>query len=125
MRAAPSDETLTRFCVTFIDASFAFPDRDEDREQTLFGGFTVSAEDGTQLAFDIEPLAAAEIGITRTFAPAERSVYRRALVRGRQAGGTPLLGRVEPAGSGIGRSGPREPERGRFPCQMRGLVVVH
>jgi hypothetical protein len=81
--------------VAITDARFAFAYRDEDLARPMAGVCTVSAADGTQLRFDIEPLSAAEIDITHTFVPPERSVYRRALVRGRRADGPPLLGWVE------------------------------
>ncbi len=81
--------------VALTDASFEFSYRDDDLTRPMAGRFSANAEDGTRLAFDIEPLAAAEIDITHTFAPPERSVYRRALVRGRSAEGPPLLGWVE------------------------------
>ena len=36
-----------------------------------------------------------EIDITHTFAPPQRSVYRRALIRAQREGGPPLLGWTE------------------------------
>lgn len=61
------------------------------------------AEDGTRLALEIEPLAAAEIDITHTFAPPERSGYHRTLVRGRRKDAPPRLGWVE-SNRFVGRS---------------------
>lgn len=81
--------------VSIARARFDFEFRDEDLVRPVAGRFEATAADGTQLAFDIEPLAAAEIDITHTFVPPQRSVYRRALVRARRAGGAPLLGWVE------------------------------
>jgi hypothetical protein len=82
--------------VGIADARFDFTWRDDDLARPVAGRFTATAEDGTPLAFAIEPLAAAEIDITHTFVPPQRSVYRRALVSARSdAGGPPLLGWVE------------------------------
>jgi hypothetical protein len=82
--------------VTIAEARFDFAFRDEDLSRPVAGRFTARAEDGTALAFDVEPLAAAEIDITHTFVPPQRSVYRRALVRAAGAGrAEPLLGWVE------------------------------
>jgi hypothetical protein len=84
--------------ISIDDARFDFTYRDEDLARPMSGRFTASAEDGTPLAFAIEPLAAAEIDITHTFVPPQRSVYRRALVRATPdgvAGGRPLLGWLE------------------------------
>jgi hypothetical protein len=84
---------------TISDARFDFEYRDDDLARPMAGRFTATAEDGTALAFAIEPLAAAEIDITHTFVPPQRSVYRRALVRARAEraadGGPRLLGWVE------------------------------
>ena len=72
---------------SFDDASLAAP---------FTARFAVTAEDGTRLAGRIEPIATAEIDITHTFVPPERSIYRRALVRVHpDGGGPPLLGWVE------------------------------
>ena len=61
----------------------------------LAGRFDVVAEDGRRLAGAIEPISAAEIDITHTFVPPERSIYRRALIRVHRDGGPPLLGWIE------------------------------
>jgi hypothetical protein len=89
--------------VAIAEADFEFVYHDEDLTRPVAGSFSARAEDGTRLAFEIEPLAAAEIDITHTFAPPERSVYRRALVRGRRADAQPLLGWVE-SNRFVGRS---------------------
>lgn len=83
--------------VTISDARFDFAFRDEDLVRPVAGRFAATAEDGSALDFDVEPLAAAEIDITHTFVPPARSVYRRALVRAtpRSARAAPLLGWVE------------------------------
>jgi hypothetical protein len=87
--------------ISLSDARFEFTFRDEDLTRPVAGRFTARAEDGSALAFDVEPLAAAEIDITHTFVPPQRSVYRRALVRATPVGeggsgaGPPLLGWVE------------------------------
>lgn len=81
--------------ISIHDARFDFEYRDAELAHPFAGRFTATAEDGTPLDFAIEPLAAAEIDITHTFVPPQRSVYRRALVRGRRQGGPPLLGWVE------------------------------
>ena len=82
--------------IGIADARFDFTWRDEDLARPVAGRFTATAQDGAPLDFAIEPLAAAEIDITHTFVPPQRSVYRRALVRATPAaGGEPLLGWVE------------------------------
>jgi hypothetical protein len=75
------------FDVRFDDDSLARP---------LAGGFVARAENGTSIGGTIEVISAAEIDITHTFVPPERSIYRRALVRvHRSAGEAPLLGWIE------------------------------
>jgi hypothetical protein len=82
--------------VSIREARFDFEYGDADLARPVAGGFEAVAEDGTRLAFDVEPIAATEIDITHTFVPPQRSVYRRALVRARpRDGGAPLLGWVE------------------------------
>ncbi|HEY8495093.1 MAG TPA: hypothetical protein VIN04_14470 [Myxococcota bacterium] len=83
--------------VSITDARFDFAFHDHDLARPFAGRFAATAEDGSALAFDVEPLTAAEIDITHTFVPPRRSVYRRALVRARAAHGNdpPLLGWVE------------------------------
>jgi len=83
--------------ISISDARFDFEYRDQDLARPVAGRFTATAEDGTPLSFEIEPLAAAEIDITHTFVPPQRSVYRRALVRAKPSSGhgPPLLGWVE------------------------------
>ena len=81
--------------VSITKARFDFAYRDDDLARPVAGRLEVVAEDGTQLAFDVEPIAAAEIDITHTFVPPQRSVYRRALVRARRADGAPLIGWTE------------------------------
>jgi hypothetical protein len=79
--------TAVEIAFTFDDASVAHP---------LAGRFAVTAEDGTRFGGRVEPLAAAEIDITHTFVPPDRSVYRRALVRVHpDDGSVPLLGWCE------------------------------
>jgi len=73
--------------LTFDERSLAHP---------LVGRFDVIAEDGTKLGGRVEPVSAAEIDLTHTLVPPERSIYRRALVRVMpDGGGAPLLGWAE------------------------------
>jgi hypothetical protein len=82
--------------ISIRDARFDFEYRDDDLVCPVAGTFEATAEDGTHLRLEVEPLAATEIDITHTFVPPQRSVYRRALVRARgPSGGPPLLGWVE------------------------------
>jgi hypothetical protein len=81
--------------VSLTDARFDFAYHDDALARPVTGKFQVTAEDGTELAAEIEPIAAAEIDITHTFVPPQRSVYRRALLRARRPDGPPLLGWVE------------------------------
>jgi hypothetical protein len=81
--------------VSITKARFDFAYHDEDVARPVDGTLRIVAEDGTQLAFEIEAIAAAEIDITHTFVPPQRSVYRRALVRARREGGPPLIGWTE------------------------------
>jgi len=75
------------FDLRFDDASLVRP---------LEGSFKACAEDGTSIGGTIEVISAAEIDITHTFVPPERSIYRRALIRVRRsAGESPLLGWIE------------------------------
>ena len=76
-------------------ARFDYRHRDADLARAIEGHLDVTTEDGSQLAFEIEPISAVEIDITHTFVPPQRSVYRRALVRARRADGPPLLGWTE------------------------------
>jgi hypothetical protein len=79
--------SAVEIAVDFDHASLARP---------LAGRFAVTAEDGTRLAGRLEPITAAEIDITHTFVPPERSIYRRALIRVHlDGGGAPLLGWTE------------------------------
>ena len=68
---------------------------DEALSRPVSGRFAVVAEDGSRLAGELEAIDAAEIDITHTFVPPQRSIYRRALVRARRDGGPPLLGWCE------------------------------
>ena len=81
--------------VSITQARFDFAYRDDDVAHPVAGRLEVVAEDGTHLAFEIESIAAAEIDITHTFEPPQRSIYRRALVRARRPGGPPLIGWTE------------------------------
>ena len=76
-----------KIALTFDERSLARP---------LAGRFDVLAEDGTRLGGRVEPVSAAEIDLTHTLVPPERSIYRRALVRVLpDGGGAPLLGWTE------------------------------
>ncbi len=60
------------------------------------GRVAVRAEDGSTFAARLEVVSAAEIDITHTFVPPERSIYRRALIRVHpEDGGGPLVGWIE------------------------------
>jgi hypothetical protein len=47
------------------------------------------------VAGELEVISAAEIDLTHTFVPPQRSVYRRALLRAHREDGPPLLGWLE------------------------------
>ena len=81
--------------ISITQARFDFAYHDDDVARPVDGTLEIVAEDGTRLVFTIEPITAAEIDITHTFVPPQRSVYRRALVRARREGGPPLLGWTE------------------------------
>jgi len=77
-----------------VDVALTFDER--SLERPLAGRFDVVAEDGTRLGGRVEPVSAAEIDLTHTLVPPERSIYRRALVRVLpDDGGAPLLGWTE------------------------------
>lgn len=81
---------------SLTDVSFDLRLHDDRPLRPLEGRFAVTAEDGQALSGTIEPISAAEIDITHTFVPPERSIYRRALIRvARDGGGAPLLGWIE------------------------------
>lgn len=69
---------------------------DHDSVLAPFAGrFSAQAPDGSGVAAELEPISAAEIDLTHTFVPPQRSVYRRALLRAHRASGPPLLGWLE------------------------------
>jgi hypothetical protein len=80
---------------SIFEVEFDFRFDDDSLRAPLAGGFRVAAEDGTVVAATIEVISAAEIDITHTFVPPERSIYRRALVRAHPVDGPPLLGWIE------------------------------
>jgi hypothetical protein len=80
---------------SIASARFDFAYRHDDLARPIEGRFSATTEDGGRLAFDVEPIAAAEIDITHTFVPPQRSIYRRTLVRARRANGPDLLGWIE------------------------------
>lgn len=59
------------------------------------GRFSAQAPDGNRVAAELEVISAAEIDLTHTFVPPQRSVYRRALLRAHREGAAPLLGWLE------------------------------
>jgi hypothetical protein len=59
------------------------------------GRFSAQAPDGSRVAAELEVISAAEIDLTHTFVPPQRSVYRRALLRAHRDDGPPLLGWLE------------------------------
>jgi len=77
--------------VSIRAARFDLAWHDDVLAHPLSGRFEVTGEDGSRLAGSLEPLTAAEIDITHTFVPPQRSIYRRALVRARLEEGPPLL----------------------------------
>jgi hypothetical protein len=68
---------------------------DEDLQKPVSGRFSVKAEDGTVVEGSIEVISAAEIDLSHTLVPPQRSIYRRSLIRVRRAEGAPLLGWME------------------------------
>ena len=98
--------------VSITRARFDFAYHDDDVARPVEGRLEIVAEDGTRLAFEVEPIAATEIDITHTFAPPQRSVYRRALVRARR--------RRRPAATRLDRVQPlREVLRAAGPARTR------
>jgi hypothetical protein len=88
--ARPIEEVV--FELEFDDARVLAP---------VSGHFAVKAADGSGFGGRIEVVSAAEIDITHTFVPPQRTVYRRALIRvhpdipEKDTGGQPLLGWIE------------------------------
>jgi hypothetical protein len=77
-----------------VDYRFAF--NDDDITRPVAGPFSVKAQDGSVIAGRIDPISGAEIDITHSFDPPERSIYRRALVRFTpERGGATSLGWYE------------------------------
>ncbi len=76
-----------------VDLDFKY--NDESLREPVSGSFELEAKDGTVVAGTIEVVAAAEIDITHTFVPPQRSVYRRALIRAHRRSAPPLLGWTE------------------------------
>ena len=75
------------FRLAFDDACVTAP---------VSGSFSLRAEDDSSVAGSIQAISAAEIDITHTFVPPQRSIYRRALIRSAAAeGGQPALGWIE------------------------------
>ena len=82
--------------VSIEDVSFDLRFDDDDVRQPVSGGFSVKAEDGSVLRATIEVISGAEIDITHTFVPPQRSIYRRVLLRAHpDDGGESLLGWME------------------------------
>lgn len=87
------EETRTR---TIQEVSYDLKIDPDDVMHFVSGRFAVEAEGGDAFGGAIECLAAAEIDITHTFVPPQRSLYRRALIRVRPDDGSPpLLGWLE------------------------------
>lgn len=81
---------------TVSEVAFDLALHPDDVLRTLSGRFSVKTQDGASFGGEIEALTGAEIDITHTFVPPQRSLYRRALVRVRpDDGGPPLLGWLE------------------------------
>ncbi len=82
--------------VSVFDVAFDVRFDDDSLAAPLSGRLTARAEDGTAVGGTVEVISAAEIDITHTFVPPERSIYRRALIRVHRDGGAePLLGWIE------------------------------
>ena len=82
--------------VSVFDVEFDLRFDDASPLRPLAGRLAARAEDGTSIGGSIEVISAAEIDITHTFVPPERSIYRRALVRVHRDGSEPpLLGWIE------------------------------
>jgi hypothetical protein len=82
--------------VSVFDVELDLRFEDDSLDRAVSGRFAVRAESGESIGGAIEMISAAEIDITHTFVPPERSIYRRALVRvHRDDGEAPLLGWIE------------------------------
>ena len=82
--------------VSIEEVEFALSFQHERVLEPVSGRFSLKATDGSVVSGSLEPISAAEIDLTHTFVPPERSVYRRALLRAHlDAGGPPLLGWLE------------------------------
>jgi hypothetical protein len=69
---------------------------DHERVLAPFAGrFSARAPGGSAVSAELEVISAAEIDLTHTFVPPQRSVYRRALLRAHRPDGPPLLGWLE------------------------------
>lgn len=78
------------------DVQFDVEFHDDRVQQPFSGRVDVTAEDGSRFGGRIEIISAAEIDITHTFVPPERSIYRRALIRVHPDDGSgPILGWTE------------------------------
>jgi hypothetical protein len=81
---------------TIQEVEFDLVLQPDDVLRTLSGRFSVKTEDGSTFGGEIATVSAAEIDITHTFVPPQRSLYRRALIRVRPDDGSgPLLGWLE------------------------------
>jgi hypothetical protein len=86
--------TGTTASVFEVDFDLCFDD--DSLAEPVAGRFTARAQDGTTVGGRIEVISAAEIDITHTLVPPERSIYRRALIRvARDGEAEPLLGWME------------------------------
>jgi hypothetical protein len=82
--------------VSITDVAFDLAFEHRNVLRPFSGRFTVQAEDGTSLGGALEPISAAEIDLSHSFVPPQRSIYRRALLRARlEPRGEPLLGWLE------------------------------
>ncbi len=77
-----------------VEIAFTFDD--DSLARPFHGRFTATAEDGTRVGGQVQPIATVEIDLTHCFVPPERSIYRRSLVRvAPDDGDAPLIGWVE------------------------------
>jgi hypothetical protein len=92
----PGGYLLRQESSTITQVDFDVSLHEDDVQQPISGRFAVKTEDGDSFSGEIEALTAAEMDITHTLVPPQRSLYRRALIRVRPDDGSdPSLGWIE------------------------------
>jgi hypothetical protein len=81
--------------ISISDVEFDLGFDHENLLKPVSGRFSIKAQDGTIIGGPIDVISAAEIDVTHTFVPPQRSIYRRALIRVPAEGGAALLGWME------------------------------